>query len=87
MYISIQQYKDNVVTLTLTGRILQSMHRFEDLSDCIHVHEIPTSQKKHTPKQNQKNPNQQTRGPLATSLTWETSSNQEIHDYAISLNW
>lgn len=46
MYISIQQYKDNVVTLTFTGRILQSMHRFEDLSDCIHVHEIPTSQKK-----------------------------------------
>ena len=54
MYISIQQYKDNVVTLTLTGRILQSMHRFEDLSDCIHVHEIPTSQKKN-PKQNTKN--------------------------------
>lgn len=50
MYISIQQYKDNVVTLTFTGRILQSMHRFEDLSDCIHVHEIPTSQKKKKPK-------------------------------------
>ena len=68
MYISIQQYKDNVVTLTFTGRILQSMHRFEDLSDCIHVHEIPTSQKKKT-KTKHKKPNQQTRGPLTTSLT------------------
>lgn len=47
MYISIQQYKDNVVTLTFTGRILQSMHRFEDLSDCIHVHEFLLAKKTH----------------------------------------
>lgn len=59
MYISIQQYKDNVVTLTFTGRILQSMHRFEDLSDCIHVHEIPTSQKKTITKNQKKNKTQQ----------------------------
>ena len=68
MYISIQQYKDNVVTLTFTGRILQSMHRFEDLSDCIHVHEIPTSQKKQTQNKTKKNPkptNKRTIGYIA----------------------